>query len=63
MDHAASEMAPTSQIIAPSIETEEQDVKSEQTPVASVKTRMQKLAEQRRCWDNGMSVLCMICIA
>uniref|UniRef100_A0A670JHT8 Anillin n=1 Tax=Podarcis muralis TaxID=64176 RepID=A0A670JHT8_PODMU len=60
MDHAASEMAPTSQIIAPSIETEEQDVKSEQTPVASVKTRMQKLAEQRRCWDNDVSESCCV---
>lgn len=46
-------MDPTSQLVAPSTENEEQDPKSEPVAVASVKTRMQKLAEQRRGWDSG----------
>ncbi|XP_078233609.1 anillin isoform X2 [Pogona vitticeps] len=49
------DMDPTSHLIAPSTETEEQDLKSEPPAVASVKTRMQKLAEQRRCWDSDLS--------
>lgn len=36
---------------AGSIEREEKDPKQEPS---SVKSRMQKLTEQRRCWDGGM---------
>ncbi|KAJ7322670.1 hypothetical protein JRQ81_018957 [Phrynocephalus forsythii] len=48
MDH-------TSQLVAPSTETEEQNPQSEPVALASVKTRMQKLAELRRCWDSDLS--------
>ncbi|KAG8139483.1 hypothetical protein E2320_002260 [Naja naja] len=48
------EMTPTSQFAASSSETEEHNSTSELTSVSSVKTRMQKLAEQRRCWDNDL---------
>ncbi|XP_034266881.1 anillin isoform X2 [Pantherophis guttatus] len=48
------EMTPTSQLAASSSETEEHNSTSELTSVRSVKTRMQKLAEQRRCWDNDL---------
>ncbi|XP_058037420.1 anillin isoform X2 [Ahaetulla prasina] len=48
------EMTPTSQLAASSSETEEHNSTSELTSVSSVKTRMQKLAEQRRCWDNDL---------
>ncbi|KAM3821067.1 anillin [Vipera latastei] len=48
------EMTPTSQLAASSSETEEHNTTSELTSVSSVKTRMQKLAEQRRCWDNDL---------
>ncbi|XP_077159495.1 anillin isoform X2 [Paroedura picta] len=46
------ETAPTSQSVVLSSE-KEQDHKTES--VSAVKTRMQKLAEQRRCWDSDMS--------
>ncbi|KAM6451864.1 anillin isoform 1-T1 [Liasis olivaceus] len=48
------EMTPTSQLVTPSAETEEHNSTSELVSVSSVKTRMQKLAEQRRCWDNDL---------
>ncbi|XP_032090498.1 anillin isoform X2 [Thamnophis elegans] len=48
------EMIPTSQFAASSSETEEHNSTSELISFSSVKTRMQKLAEQRRCWDNDL---------
>ncbi|XP_039192719.1 anillin isoform X2 [Crotalus tigris] len=48
------EMSLISQLAASSSETEEHNATSELTSVSSVKTRMQKLAEQRRCWDNDL---------
>ncbi|XP_054847971.1 anillin isoform X2 [Eublepharis macularius] len=48
------EIAPTSQSVGLSSGKEEQDLKAESFPTASVKTRMQKLAEQRRCWDSDL---------
>ncbi|XP_062985706.1 anillin [Elgaria multicarinata webbii] len=49
------ETNPTTELVALSTEGEKQNPKSEPSSVASVKTRMQKLAEQRRCWDSGLS--------
>ncbi|XP_070582394.1 anillin isoform X2 [Erythrolamprus reginae] len=43
-----------SQFAASSSETEEHNSTPELISVSSVKTRMQKLAEQRRCWDNDL---------
>ncbi|XP_042331213.1 anillin isoform X2 [Sceloporus undulatus] len=45
---------PTPQVVVSPIKTEEQDPKSGLASVTSVKTRMQKLAEQRRCWDSDL---------
>ncbi|KAH0627182.1 hypothetical protein JD844_002643 [Phrynosoma platyrhinos] len=47
------EVIPTPQLVASPIKTEEQDPKTGLASVTSVKTRMQKLAEQRRCWDSA----------
>lgn len=52
-NHVSTEMSPASQFPAQSIEREEKDCKNESS-VGSVKSRMQKLAEQRRYWDGGM---------
>ncbi|XP_060103711.1 anillin [Heteronotia binoei] len=49
------EIAPTSQSVVLSSGKEEQNHKTESVSGASVKTRMQKLAEQRRCWDSDVS--------
>uniref|UniRef100_A0A8D0GUE5 Anillin n=1 Tax=Sphenodon punctatus TaxID=8508 RepID=A0A8D0GUE5_SPHPU len=52
----ASIRAPTAQSVTVPAEKEEQNSKSEAPATMSVKTRMQKLADQRRRWDNdGMS--------
>ncbi|XP_063160106.1 anillin [Candoia aspera] len=48
------EVTPTSQLAAPSSEIEEHNSTPELASVSSVKTRMQKLAEQRRCWENDL---------
>lgn len=48
------EVTPTSQLAAPSSETEEHNSTPELASLSSIKTRMQKLAEQRRCWDNDL---------
>ncbi|KAL8165617.1 UNVERIFIED_CONTAM: hypothetical protein K2H54_049389 [Gekko kuhli] len=48
------EIAPTSQSVVVSSEKEEQNHKTELVSAGSVKTRMQKLAEQRRCWDSDL---------
>uniref|UniRef100_A0A670XPG4 Anillin n=1 Tax=Pseudonaja textilis TaxID=8673 RepID=A0A670XPG4_PSETE len=50
------EMTPTSQLAASSSETEEHNSTSELTSVSSVKTRMQKLAEQRRYLPENISI-------
>ncbi|XP_048367215.1 anillin isoform X2 [Sphaerodactylus townsendi] len=49
------EIVPTSQSVGLSSEKEEQDHKTELMSGSSIKTRMQKLADQRRCWDSGLS--------
>lgn len=54
VNHGLPGTAPTSQPIALSTEREKQDSISEPVAGVSVKTRMQKLAEQRRGWDSGM---------
>uniref|UniRef100_A0A8D0GWQ3 Anillin n=1 Tax=Sphenodon punctatus TaxID=8508 RepID=A0A8D0GWQ3_SPHPU len=48
----ASIRAPTAQSVTVPAEKEEQNSKSEAPATMSVKTRMQKLADQRRRWDN-----------
>ncbi|XP_053119203.1 anillin isoform X2 [Hemicordylus capensis] len=55
INHGAPEMAPGSLVAAPLTKREEEDPTSESAPVNSVKTRMQKLAEQRRYWDSDLS--------
>uniref|UniRef100_A0A8C5SSU7 Anillin, actin binding protein n=1 Tax=Laticauda laticaudata TaxID=8630 RepID=A0A8C5SSU7_LATLA len=51
------EMTPTSQFAASSSDTEEHNSTSELTSVSSVKTRMQKLAEQRRYLPENISIM------
>nr|XP_056713707.1 anillin [Euleptes europaea] len=54
LNQVVPEIAPTSQSVALSSEKEEQDHKTDSVSGASVKTRMQKLAERRRCWDSDL---------
>ncbi|XP_074842153.1 anillin [Carettochelys insculpta] len=44
---------PSVQPIPQLVEKEEQNLKSDVPVALTVKTRMQKLAQQRRCWDNN----------
>ncbi|XP_015274752.1 PREDICTED: actin-binding protein anillin [Gekko japonicus] len=48
------ENAPTSQSVVVSSEEEEQNHETESVSAGSIKTRMQKLAEQRRHWDSDL---------
>uniref|UniRef100_A0A452HN73 Anillin n=1 Tax=Gopherus agassizii TaxID=38772 RepID=A0A452HN73_9SAUR len=45
--------APSVQPVPLLVEKEEQNLKSEVPVALTVKTRMQKLAQQRRCWDDN----------
>ncbi|XP_067418613.1 anillin [Emydura macquarii macquarii] len=48
----ASNRAPSVQPVPLLVEKEEQNLKSEVPAALTIKTRMQKLAQQRRCWDD-----------
>uniref|UniRef100_A0A8C0G6L8 Anillin n=1 Tax=Chelonoidis abingdonii TaxID=106734 RepID=A0A8C0G6L8_CHEAB len=49
----ANNRAPSVQPVPLLVEKEEQNLKSEVPVALTVKTRMQKLAQQRRCWDDN----------
>ncbi|XP_050793636.1 anillin isoform X4 [Gopherus flavomarginatus] len=49
----AKNRAPSVQPVPLLVEKEEQNLKSEVPVALTVKTRMQKLAQQRRCWDDN----------
>ncbi|XP_043396535.1 anillin isoform X5 [Chelonia mydas] len=51
----ANNSAPSVQPVPLLVEKEEQNLKSEVPVALTVKTRMQKLAQQRRCWDDNDS--------
>ncbi|XP_048695165.1 anillin isoform X3 [Caretta caretta] len=51
----ANNRAPSVQPVPLLVEKEEQNLKSEVPVALTVKTRMQKLAQQRRCWDDNDS--------